>query len=57
MNIKRAANSQLPTTKPEKEPPPKLSKLEQELNYKIEITWRVTSREEEGGKWGKSYRE
>ena len=56
MNSKMTTISQLSTTEPKKQN--KLSKqLEQEQNHRIGDTWRVTSRNEEEGEWGKGYRE
>ena len=55
MNIKMATNSKLSTTESKKK---KLSEqLEQEQNHKMEITWRVISKEEEWGEWEKRCRE
>ena len=56
MNSKMTTNSQLLTTELNKQ---KLRKPEQEWNRitEMEITWRVISREGEGGEWGKRYRE
>ena len=59
MNSKMTTNSQLSTTEPKKTKTKTITNTNsnQEWNHRNEITWRVISREEERGEWGKSYRE
>ena len=55
MNSKMTINSQSSTTEPKEKKTKQTTRTGRESQ--TEITWRVISREREGGEWGRSYRE
>ena len=57
MNNKMITNSQLSTTEPKKTKTNKANNQNRNRITEMEITWRVISGKDEGGEWGKRYRE
>ena len=57
MNNKMITNSQLSTTAPKKTKTNKANNQNRNRITEMEITWRVISGKDEGGEWGKRYRE